>query len=182
VARRSGKGRSRRRGGRSSQNTNNKQTTPKKRVFDPEKHFMPPAVPARDYESCPISGEPIRDIVSAIADPESGKPSNFDSVIARLTEQEDLAENERICYLGKGSFGILVDQKGKKPRYYVRKRIQYEDEYEKYPWRRELSPGISRDYVPTPQPLSELYDEAEVEIGVSGYGKKNNSVYLPKND
>mgnify|MGYP006304579993 CR=1 FL=1 len=143
---------------------------------------MPAPVPNRDYETCPISGEPITDIYTAITDPETGRPANFDSVIQRLTEQEDLAPNERICYLGRGSFGVLVDQKGKKPRYYVRKRIQYEDEYEKREWRRELSPGISRDYTPSPQPLSELYDEAEAEVGDNGFGRDHASVYLPKND
>ncbi len=143
---------------------------------------MPAPIPKRDYESCPISGEPITDIYTAIADPETGKPANFDSVILKLTEQEELAENERVCYLGRGSFGILVDQKGKKPRYYVRKRIQYEDEYEKHPWRRELSPGISRDYEPSPQPLHELYDEAEAVVDVNGFRKDYASVYLPKND
>jgi hypothetical protein len=177
VAKRSGKGRSRRRG------TSQKASSGKQqKAFDPEKHFMPPPVPEREYEACPVSGGPITDILTAIADPETGRPSDFNSVIRKLTEQEDLAENERICYLGKGSFGVLVDQKGAKPRYYVRKRIQYEDEYERYPWRKELSPGISRDYVPDPQPLGELYDEAEESIGHNGYGKNRSSIYLPRNE
>ena len=75
-----------------------------------------------------------------------------------------------------------MDQKGQKPRYVIRKRIQYEDEFEKHSWRRELSPGISRDYKPTPQPLSELYDEAEESIGQSGYGKNHSSIYMPRNE
>ena len=108
--------------------------------------------------------------------------ANFDRVIQRLAESEELQPNEAICYLGRGSFGILVDQKGKKPRYFVRKRIQFEDEHEKYTWRRELSPGISRDYVPSPQRLSELYDEAEAVVVDNGYGKAHQSIYLPKND
>jgi hypothetical protein len=176
VARRNGKGRSRRRGKKTGA-----QQQPA-RVFDPDKHFMPPPVPDRDYEPCPVSGEPINDILTAIADPETGKPSDFDSVISRLSEQEELAENEHICYLGKGSFGIVVDQKGQKPRYVIRKRIQYEDEFEKYSWRRELSPGISRDYRPEPQPLSELYDEAEKTIGETGYGKNHSSIYMPRSE
>lgn len=151
-------------------------------MFDPNKHFMPPPVPQREYEPCPISGEPIQNIITAIADPETGRPANFDSVIARIAEGEELAANERICYLGRGSFGVLVEQKGRKPRYYVRKRIQYEDEREKYAWRRELSPGISRDYVPEPEPLSDLYDEAEAVIVDNGFGRNHQSIYLPKND
>ncbi len=143
---------------------------------------MPPPVPKREYEVDPVTGEPISDILTAIADPESGRPLNFDSMVRRLEEQEELAENERIVYVGRGAFGVLVEQKGKKPRYFIRKRIQIEDEHEKYPWRRELSPGISRDYVPAPQPLSELYDEAEADVKGSGFGKAQPSIYLPKND
>lgn len=143
---------------------------------------MPPPVPKRDYGPDPITGEPISDILSAIADPETGRPANFDSVVRRLEEQEELGENERIVYVGKGAFGVLVENKGQKPRYQIRKRIQIEDEYEKYAWRRELSPGISRDYVPSPQPLHELYDEAEADVTDSGFGKAQPSIYLPKND
>lgn len=176
MARRSGKGRSRRRGGKQQKT---KQKAP---VFDPEKHFMPPPVPRRDYGPDPISGEPIADILTAITDPDSGKPANFDSVLQRLEQEEELAENERIVYVGRGAFGVLVEQKDKKPRYYIRKRIQVEDEREKYSWRRELAPGISRDYTPEPQPLSELYEEAEVTVRESGFGKAQPSIYLPKND
>lgn len=143
---------------------------------------MPSPVPRREYEPDPVTGEPISDILTAIADPETGRPANFDSIVQRLEQEEELAENERIVYVGRGAFGVLVDQKGKKPRYYIRKRIQVEDEHEKYGWRRELSPGISRDYTPGPQPLSELYDEAEANVKDSGFGKAQPSIYLPKND
>jgi len=176
LGRRSGRGRSRKRGGRQQK------TQQKRAVFDPEKHFMPPPVPKRDYDEDPISGEPISDILTAVTDPETGKPANFDSVIRRLEEQEELAENERVVYIGKGAFGVLVEQKSRKPRYFIRKRIQIEDEFQKYPWRRELSPGISRDYVPSPQPLSELYNEAEANVSDSGFGKAQPSIYLPKTD
>ena len=176
MSKRSGRNRSRRKGGHNQDNRR------RQRAFDPNKHFLPPPAPRREYDECPLSGEPITDIYTAIADPETGKPANFDSVIKRLSEQEKLEPNEQICYLGRGSFGILVDRKGSKPRYHVRKRIQFEDEYEKHHWRRELSPGISRDYVPSPQPLNELYHEAEAVVGDNGFGKDHASVYLPKND
>ncbi len=143
---------------------------------------MPPPVPRRDYGPDPINGEPLQDILTAIADPSSGKPANFDTVLKQLEEQEQLSENERIVYVGKGSFGVLVENRSAKPRYSIRKRIQFEDEFEKYPWRKELSPGISRDYTPAPQPLSELFDEAEATVSLSGYGKAHPSIYLPKTE
>ncbi|MFW5684361.1 MAG: hypothetical protein ACOC1I_05870, partial [Spirochaetota bacterium] len=78
MGRRSGRGRSRRRG---DQNQKAQQKQP---VYDPEKHFMPPPVPKREYEVDPVTGEPISDILTAIADPESGRPLNFDSMVRRL--------------------------------------------------------------------------------------------------
>ena len=175
VARQSSKGRSRKRG-------RGQKAEPRKAAFDPAKHFMPTPVPKRDYGPDPVTGEPVTDILTAIADPATGRPSNFDSVLKRLEAQETLAENERIVYMGNGSFGILVEQKGKSPRYSVRKRIQVEDDRETPGWRRELSPGISRDYVPSPEPLSVLYGEAEANVVDNKYGRLHASIYLPRND
>ena len=188
MGRRSGRGRSRKRGDRQQKTTQKSQAKTEEKhrrrrsVFDPDKHFMPPPVPRRDYGPDPITGEPISDILTAITDPESGRPANFDSVVRRLEEQETVAENERIVYIGKGTFGILVEDKSRKPRYTIRKRIQVEDDHQRHEWRKELSPGISRDFIPSPEPLSELYDEAAASVLDSGYGKAQPSVYLPKND
>ena len=199
LARRSGRGRSRRKGKSQSQQSaeqtkderqaaNTKKSRgrsrsrTKKRPFDPEKHFMPPPVPKREYGPDPITGQPVDNILTAIAEPVSGAPANFDSVLHQIQEQEQLAENERVIYVGRGEFGILVEDTSNSPRYLIRKRIQIEDEYQKYDWRKELSPGISRDYKPSPEPLSDLFDEAEAVVKESGFGKAHPSIYLPKID
>lgn len=109
---------------------------------------MPDAPPKREYSACPICGEPMRDIHSAIAFPPSNQPAHFECVTGRIAEQETLAENERVVYLGNGSFGIVADEKTpgvSGSRYMVRKRIQFEDKDTVFDWRKELSPGISRD-------------------------------------
>lgn len=132
--------------------------------LDPEKHFLPAPLPERTYDACALSGEEIEDIVTAIAEPRSGKPARFDRVIEKLREQEEVGEEERIAYLGRGAFGIVRIQPGEdgRPELVVRKRIQYEDTHEVYRWRKELAPGISRDYVPQPEPLSDLYSRDEL--------------------
>lgn len=133
------------------------------RTFDPQKHKLPDPVPEREYEADPITGDPVEDIYSAIAEPNSGKPANLESVIKRLEQQESLKEDERVCYLGKGCFGVVAEEREKgKKQLVVRKRIQYEDTHEDYQWRKELSPGISRDYKPEPEPLSNLYSPEEI--------------------
>lgn len=156
-SRRSGaSARARGRGGRKKQR--------KQIPFDPEKHFLPDALPERAYDSDPISGEPIDDIFSAITHPATGKPARIESVIEQLTESEELGEDERIAYIGRGAFGIVRMTTGEngRPLLEVRKRIQYEDGHGRDDWRRELAPGISRDYPPEPEPLSNLYTPEEI--------------------
>lgn len=90
----------------------------------------------------------MRDIHSAIAFAPSNQPAHFDCVVKRIAESESLAEGERVCYLGNGSFGIVVEERGNSQagsRYTIRKRIQFEDKDMVFDWRKELSPGISRD-------------------------------------
>lgn len=123
---------------------------------------MPDPIPQRDYEPCPISGTPIQSIYQAIADPRTGKPADFDSVLQRLTNSEPLGEGERIAYVGNGTFAVIKTERvDGRPQLVMRKRIQYEDS-QKYSWRRELAPGISRDYQPQPTPINELYKPEEL--------------------
>jgi hypothetical protein len=106
----------------------------------------------------------VDNVLTAIAEPRSGQPARFEAVLEIVSRDESVEENERIAYLGRGAFGIVSVQRGEqgRPELVVRKRIQYEDSHEKYSWRRELSPGISRDYIPHPEPLAQLYTPDEI--------------------
>jgi len=150
----------------------------KKKPFDPVLHILPDPIPQRDYAPCPVSGDPISDILTAITDPRSGKPANFDSVITRLAEQENLREGERLAYLGRGAFGVITMEKvDGKMRLVVKKKIQYEEGRETSDWRKELAPGISRDYRPHPEPIHELYTQEEISafprFDSTGYNIRN---------
>lgn len=126
--------------------------------FDAAKHRMPDPIPQREYEPDPITGEPITNVFTAIVDPTSGKPTNFETIIDQLKKQEKLEKGERIAYIGRGAFGIVkTERKDGKPQLVVRKRFQIEDTHDSKEWRKELSPGISRDYSPEPEPLTSLY-------------------------
>lgn len=132
------------------------------RSADFYKQFLPEPPPKRDYPPCPISGKPIRDIYTAIDHPTSGTPANLESVIAELTKSEELEPDERICYIGEGKFGVVQEKKVEgKHMIEITRRIEYENTNVTCEWRKELSPGISRDYVPEPQPISELYSSEE---------------------
>lgn len=136
---------------------------PRRPVLDPIKHPLPAARPERDYDDCAVSGEPMDDIVCALAEPDSGKPARFESVLTELAAKFTLKSDERFVYLGRGAFGIVAMEKVEgRNRLVVREKVQYEDHHEKYAWRRELAPGISRDYTPEPDPITELYTSEEI--------------------
>lgn len=83
--------------------------------------------PGRNFPMCPICSKPIRDESTAITSREGNEASHFDCVLAELRKNEELQPNEKICYLGKGSFGIVSIRSSSGPiRFLIRKRIQYE--------------------------------------------------------
>ena len=56
-----------------------------------------------------------------------------------IKKQEELASNEKICYLGNGSFGIITFRNPSSPiKFLIRKRIQYENTEETPLWRKKL--------------------------------------------
>ncbi len=94
---------------------------------------------SEDYPKCPICGKPIRDMYAAVAYSESKVPAHFDCVLKELKKTNELKPNEKICYLGNGSFGIVQFRGPESPiRFFVRKRIQYESKEEKPKWREKL--------------------------------------------
>jgi hypothetical protein len=77
---------------------------------------------------CPICNKNIENSNLSITHREKQKPAHFDCVIKEISGEEDLAENEEVYYLGKGSFGILNfrSYSSNHTRFIIRKRIQYE--------------------------------------------------------
>lgn len=131
------------------------------RRVDPENITMPGPVPEREYGECPISNQPIEDIYTAIEDPDSGRPARFEAVLELLAEREKIDDDERIVYIGSGTFAVVEDQPdGGFP--FIKRRIEFEDTQQRREWRRELSPGISRDYSPQPESIQELYTREEM--------------------
>ncbi|MBN2354356.1 MAG: hypothetical protein JXD23_17430 [Spirochaetales bacterium] len=81
---------------------------------------------------------------------ETGKPAHFDCVMKQIERAEGgLGANEKMCYLGKGSFGILRFQKmGGNIPFIIRKRIQYENFDETPEWRKKLDRYSARNRPP----------------------------------
>ncbi|MEW5816472.1 MAG: hypothetical protein AB1798_13885, partial [Spirochaetota bacterium] len=92
------------------------------------------------YPICPVCGKPVKDLYNAIADKVKGEPVHFDCIVKTITDNENLAPNETVSYLGKGSFGIIKNKGGSGPNQFtIRKRIQYEDTSQVFEWRKKIS-------------------------------------------
>jgi hypothetical protein len=60
-------------------------------------------------------------------------------VIRELHDSNEVAPQEKICYLGGGSFGILEFRPpGGPSRFVIRKRIQYEEKETPQEWKKPL--------------------------------------------
>ncbi len=146
---------------------------------------MPDPVPDRDYDPCPVCGGEIKDPFTAIAHGRTRRPAHLECIVEELSETENVGTDQRIAYIGRGRFGVIdkepVVEEGKK-RLSIRRIIEYESDSEheqQPPWRKELSPGISRDYSPEPEPLSEL-DQKEKPSLRESLGTNRDAIYMPR--
>jgi len=87
---------------------------------------------------CHICENPIRELISAIAYGPEGEPAHFDCVLKKLKEERNLGENEKIQYVGNGSFAI-VERKSPTPEnpleIMIKERIIIENKEVKPDWR-----------------------------------------------
>ena len=91
------------------------------------------------FPDCPVCGKPMRDLASALTHRASRKPAHFECIVRELQESNEITQQERLCYLGGGSFGILeFRQAGGSSKFIIRKRIQYEEKENPQEWKKLL--------------------------------------------
>ena len=88
-----------------------------------------------DDPECPICNRSIRDISAAITDVDTDRPAHFDCILKKLSENENIGQQEKIIYLGSGGFGIVKFTNNRK--FEIIKKINYENIEEKNEWRKE---------------------------------------------
>ena len=98
-------------------------------------------LPAPDCLWC---GKPIKDISTAISDKSSGSPVHFDCVIERISKTEVIENNDVVCYIGGGRFGIVhynnpPDNMGFK----IKKIFEWESVENRNEWRQNISDQFS---------------------------------------
>ena len=98
-----------------------------------------PAQPALPTPDCPICGKPVRELASALTHRISHQPAHFDCIVRELRDSTEIAPQEKICYLGAGSFGILEFRPpGGPSKFVIKKRIQYEEKEIPQEWKKLL--------------------------------------------
>lgn len=97
-----------------------------------------------NIDNCPYCDKPVKYLNTAITVAGLDNPVHFDCIINKITEDEELSADEKVSYLGKGTFGIIRSTKDS-PGFFVRKRIQIEPEIEKADWRKEMSNRIKKN-------------------------------------
>ena len=97
------------------------------------------AQPSRVFAPCPVCGEPVRELASALTHRQSGQPAHFDCIVKELREANPLGPQERLCYLGGGAFGVLTWRvEGNPASFVIKRRIPYEDPRIPQEWKKQL--------------------------------------------
>lgn len=98
-----------------------------------------PSTP-RICPDCPVCGKPVRELPSALTHRPTGSPAHFECILKELRDANELAPQEKLCYLGGGAFGILqFRQAGGTTRFTIRKRIPYEEKDTPQEWKKSLA-------------------------------------------
>jgi hypothetical protein len=93
----------------------------------------------RVFTPCPVCGEPVRELSSALTHRQSGRPAHFDCIVKELREANPLGPQERLCYLGGGAFGVLTWRvEGNPASFVIKRRIPYEDPRVPQEWKKQL--------------------------------------------
>ncbi|MCL2520642.1 MAG: hypothetical protein FWE37_06545 [Spirochaetaceae bacterium] len=101
------------------------------------------AAPKKEHEplycaSCKLE---IKEVMQAIGLGASGQAAHFDCVLKELNAREQLAEGEKIIYLGGGGFAVITEIKGKAGSFVIKRRINYEEKTKELieVWRKEYA-------------------------------------------
>ena len=96
----------------------------------------------REVADCPVCGEPIKDITSALSLMGEGVPAHFDCVLNRIKEKESIGEGEALIYLGKGDFGVVNDEEYRKGKLEIIRKVTYEQLDNREEWRMKMRQDV----------------------------------------
>ena len=110
---------------------NHNQYRNKKTIEEYEKIYLSNKMKDPSEKSiCPICNKPIYIPEEAITHNATNKLAHFECILKEIknNNEEEMEENDKIVYLGSGTFGIIQERKSSKgTKLFVRKRINYEN-------------------------------------------------------
>ena len=110
---------------------NHNQYRNKKTIEEYEKIYLSNKMKDKSEKAiCPICDEPIYIPEEAITHNVTNKLAHFECILKEIknNNEEEMEENDKIVYLGSGTFGIIQERKNSKgTKLFVRKRINYEN-------------------------------------------------------
>ncbi|HOF11950.1 MAG TPA: hypothetical protein PK248_04460 [Treponemataceae bacterium] len=116
----------------------NQNTEGKNKTSDPRERVLP-EIKLEDF-TCSFCQKEIQDLPSALSDKTSGEPVHFDCVLEHLKESEEIGENEKLFYIGKGNFAIAYFENPHDLRKFeIRKLIEWENKEKESRWRNDIS-------------------------------------------
>ena len=81
----------------------------------------------------------MRELASALTHRVARQPAHFECVMRELSDSNEVAPEEKICYLGGGQLRDPgVPSPGSTTRFVIRKRIQYEEKETPQEWKKPL--------------------------------------------
>ena len=104
--------------------------------------WSPPVLPANPVTvpDCRWCGKQITDITTAISDKETGLPVHFDCILESISKSEKLGENDAVCYIGGGRFGVVhYNNMPDIKDFTIKKIFEWEMKDHIYEWRRPIS-------------------------------------------
>lgn len=98
-----------------------------------------------NHPVCPVCGEVIRDMSTAVKDPKSDSPLHFDCAISLIQKDNPLSQGEKIAYIGQGRFGVIYYANVHDSKHFqIRKIIDWEEKDKKPEWRDTMSELYSK--------------------------------------
>ncbi len=100
------------------------------------------AKPELPHVDCAICGKQIFDLSNAMAGRDGTGTVHFDCALAAVSEAEQLSQDEKISYIGRGSFAVIEFKDKSRTTFTIKRRISWEKEGEKYEWRRVMQQRV----------------------------------------
>ncbi len=104
----------------------------------PGAEASPAQAAPQSFPDCPVCGKPVRELSMALCHRVSKTPVHFDCVLKELRDANEVLPQEKICYLGGGTFGILQFRTLGTNKFTIRKKIPYEEKDAPQEWKKPL--------------------------------------------